>query len=300
MAGSLAALLLLMAEARLTIDMATGVDGLLCAAGIGAIVVRSVFRVPRSRWQRLARDASENFGLLALVALTGVLASYADAAATRGFVDVYLEKTDLALGFDWIALYIFVAHHPAAQLLGRLAYGSIFVTPILIVGYLTIKELKPEARSFIATLWFAAIITLIVFRFAPAQGPLAFLWKGPLPYMPTSELYHVGLIPQLRHHMLHEINLGALEGLVAIPSFHTTCAVIFVVSAWPFRTIRWIVLGTNVAMLLSTPVEGTHYLVDMVAGAAVALIALRTVAWLRTAGQLTESRATKSYSDRAT
>ena len=40
-------------------------------------------------------------------------------------------------------------------------------------------------------------------------------------------------------------------------------------------------LVINVAMLLSTPVEGTHYLADMIAGALVAIAALGIVAEVR-------------------
>ncbi|HSI16732.1 MAG TPA: phosphatase PAP2 family protein, partial [Sphingomonas sp.] len=88
------------------------------------------------------------------------------------------------------------------------------------------------------------------------------------------------LIPELRLHMFHVIDLGAIRGLVSAPSFHTASAVLFIAAAWPWRTLRWPLLALNVAMLISTPVEGTHYLSDMILGAAVAGVALGAVAAL--------------------
>ena len=133
---------------------------------------------------------------------------------------------------------------------------------------------RAEARLFIAAFWLAAILALLAFELVPAVGPLAFLYHRHIGYMPASALYQAELIPLLRHHAVHEIDMGALHGLVCAPSFHTTSAVLYIWAAWPIRRLRWPVALTNVAMLLATPVEGTHYFADMIAGAAVALLAL--------------------------
>lgn len=41
--------------------------------------------------------------------------------------------------------------------------------------------------------------------------------------------------------------------------------------------LRWPVLALNTAMLLSTPVEGTHYLIDILLGTIVAMAAIATL-----------------------
>jgi membrane-associated phospholipid phosphatase len=91
--------------------------------------------------------------------------------------------------------------------------------------------------------------------------------------MPTSALYQSQLIPELRNGSLQQVSLGALRGLVCAPSFHTTSAVLFMLTAWPIRSLRWPLIAVNVAMLFSIPVEGTHYLADMIGGVLVALVA---------------------------
>ena len=116
-----------------------------------------------------------------------------------------------------------------------------------------------------------------LYALMPAVGPFSFLWHGAIPYMPESEQWQQGLIPALRDHSVRVIDLAHLRGLVSAPSFHTAAAVIYIRAAWPIRSLRWPVLALNAAMLLSTPVEGTHYLADMLIGAAVATAMLYLV-----------------------
>ncbi len=155
------------------------------------------------------------------------------------------------------------------------------MSPAILLGYFAWTGHRASARGFIAAFWLAAVLSLSLFPFLPAEGPLAFLWRGPIPYMPESALYQMSLIPELRRHGISHVDLGALRGLVSAPSFHTASAILYVAAAWPFRRLRWPLLVINIAMLLSTPVEGTHYLTDMIAGALVAIAALGIVAEVR-------------------
>jgi membrane-associated phospholipid phosphatase len=212
-------------------------------------------------------------GLFAIICLFGALASYPVAADTSGFDDFALARADRLLRFNWISWYDFVAAHPLLQLAESIAYQSIFVTPAILLGYFAFSGKRAEARLFIASFWFAALITLVLFTLAPAEGPLAYLWHGRIPYMPQSALYQAQVIPLLRQHEVHKVAVTSLHGLVCAPSFHTVSAVLYIIAAWPIRRLRWPLLALNIAMLLATPVEGTHYLTDMIVGAAVALLA---------------------------
>src|SRR5207245_9651285 len=126
----------------------------------------------------------------------------------------------------------------------------------------------------------AAVLALLLFVLIPARGPLAAVWHGPIPYMPASALYQAELIPQLRSHGLGEIHLESLQGVVCAPSFHAASGVLYIVAAWRAAPLRWPLLVINAAMLLATPVEGTHYLVDIIAGAAVAVASILLVRFL--------------------
>ena len=227
--------------------------------------------------QRPLRDFAEDALLFCAIALLGVLASYPLAAGTHGFVDARLERWDIALHFDWIAWYRKVTAHPALQRMGEAAYASIYVSPFMLLGWFAWTDQRFEARRFLLAFWLAEVLTLLLFSEFPAEGPLAFLWHGPIPYMPTSALYQHQLIPALRLHHVSGIEFGALRGLVCAPSFHTASAVLYVWAAWPVVLLRRVIVPLNCAMLLATPIEGTHYLSDMIAGAVVAGCAIVVV-----------------------
>ncbi|MEP7008343.1 MAG: phosphatase PAP2 family protein [Sphingomonas bacterium] len=279
--SSLIVLIAMMAWEHLRIDPLAVAP--MSFAGIAALLVTTayVYRRPANRMQRIARDISEYFGLFTLIALIGATATYPLSAGSHGFVDPALQQVDALLRFNWIAWYDVVAAHRSLQLLGTAAYQSIFVSPAILLGYFAWTGHRASARGFIAAFWLAAVMSLALFPFLPAEGPLAFLWRGPIPYMPESALYQMSLIPELRRHDISHVDLGALRGLVSAPSFHTASAILYVATAWPFRRLRWPLLVINVAMLLSIPVEGTHYLTDMIAGALVAIAALGIVAEVR-------------------
>jgi hypothetical protein len=234
-------------------------------------------RRPKTRMEAIARNAAEYFGVMVAITLFGMVASYALAAQSVGYVDSSLSYLDSLLGFDWNSWYAFVIAHPLIRITGRIAYANIYLSPVVLLGWYALAGERHEARIFIAAFWVAVVLTLLTFVLIPAKGPLAAMWHGPIPYMPSSALYQAQLIPQLRSHGLQQIHVEALQGVVCAPSFHAASGVLFIAAGWRAPPLRWPLLALNVLMLLATPVEGTHYLVDIILGAAVALIALAGV-----------------------
>lgn len=276
LACSLLAVIAMMDWADLGMDFLKASNAKYLLALILLASIRHVLRQPSSRWQRVARDFSEYVGLFIFISLLGATATYPAAAATSGFADAALVRFDALLGFDWVRWYMLVVDNPWLQTAGSLAYANIYMSPVLLLGGLALSGERARAQLFLVSFWLAALITMLLFLAMPAVGPLAYVWQGPIPYMPTSALYQAELLPVLRDNMLGAVDLGALQGLVCAPSFHTAAAVIYIAMAWQCRYLRWPLLLINGAMLLSTPVEGTHYLVDMIGGAMVGLFALCT------------------------
>ena len=77
-------------------------------------------------------------------------------------------------------------------------------------------------------------------------------------------------------------------GLVAFPSFHTTAGILFTWALWTSPRLRWPAVMVNGLMLVSVPVIGAHYLIDLIAGVIVAWIGIAG------AGRLMK-RSTSSY-----
>jgi len=278
LAGALAAsgmvICVLMIRNRLLIDTANWAFGALSAVICLLSVIRHRTKSPGTRWQARWHDFSESALLMIAITMLGAVGSYEAAMASSGFYDATLERADQSLHFDWLSLYRLVVQYPILQRLGALAYDSVFLTPVVLIVWHAWHGQRAEARQFLLTFWLASVITLLMFPLFPARGALEFLWHGPIYYMPTNGLYQSGIILALRDHTITHIDLGSLRGLVCAPSFHTVCAIIYMASVWPIAALRGYVVPLNLLMLLATPVEGTHYLVDMVLGALVAVVAI--------------------------
>ena len=274
LAGSLVCTAAMLLREHETIR-ASGPGAILFILGVAVtVLVAFAFRRPSGRRQRMARDLAEYVGLFGMTCMIGAVASYPDAAASSGYVDRALERADRTLHFDWIGMYQIVADHPLLQVIGAAAYQSIYITPAVLFGYYAWTNRRAEAHRFILAFWLAAIITLVLFAWLPAAGPLAYLWHGPIRYMPQSALYQAQLIPALRSHAGREvIDLDALHGLVSAPSFHAASGILFIAFAWRLPRVGKPLVALNLLMLASTPIEGTHYLIDVLGGMMVALCA---------------------------
>jgi hypothetical protein len=277
-AAGLIAVAVLMHHAGLSIDPFARSTFAFLSAFTMLAATRFICRAPQTRKGRIAGDIAEYYGLFTGISLLGAIASYPIAAASHGFVDAALQRSDLMLHFDWLAWYRVVAAHPMLQIVSRAAYSSIYVSPAILLGHFAVTDQRREAHDFLAVIAVAATITLAMFRFMPAVGPFGYLWHGPIPYLPVSDLWQPELIPQLRAHAAPVVDLGHLVGLVSAPSFHAAAAVLMIAFALRQPLLRVPLTLLNGAMLLSTPVEGTHYLTDMILGACVAAIALAVVA----------------------
>jgi hypothetical protein len=245
-----------------------------CAWAVFAAFICFHLRAAATERQRIARDLIEGISVFASVSLLGAIASYPLAAGHHPLVDPELERVDLTLHFHWLNLYEWIAGHAWAQMPERIAYLSIFVTPAVLIGYFAWTARRAESRMFVATFWVAVVMTLSLFPLLPAAGPFSSMWRGSAPYMPLSAMYQDQVILALRQHAIHAIDLGELHGLVCAPSFHAASAVIYIATAFRIRGLRWPLIALNISMLLATPVEGTHYLADLLAGGIVAATAL--------------------------
>jgi membrane-associated phospholipid phosphatase len=144
-----------------------------------------------------------------------------------------------------------------------LAYGSTLWQPF--VAIVVSANLRPRQRNaeLLTTLSVAMLLTLVIFAFAPAIGPDKFEGSEPdwAPIIRALQASPSGQVFQY-------------AGLISFPSFHTVMALLF---AYTFRGIRLLfpaAIGLNALMVVSIPYSGDHYLVDLAAGALVAILAI--------------------------
>ena len=115
--------------------------------------------------------------------------------------------------------------------------------------------------SYLTAILVALVITIAVAACIPAYGPAhdAGMWSS-----------LDGLLNDIRSRAPKPLRYN---GIIWLPSFHTVMGLLF---TWSQRGIWWsfpVFAAINVTMILATLAIGDHYLVDVLAGIAVAVFA---------------------------
>jgi membrane-associated phospholipid phosphatase len=88
--------------------------------------------------------------------------------------------------------------------------------------------------------------------------------------IPVAQETHLPIFHGLRDGTFRALTAMTAEGIITFPSFHAALAVIFAVALWPVPILlRWIGLALNILMIASTPIDGGHYFIDVIAGIAI-------------------------------
>jgi membrane-associated phospholipid phosphatase len=245
---------------------------LAAAVGVVGVLLRT-----HGRWLRIA-DVAEVAGALGLLAVFVPLLTCMLARTGAPLADQRLIAWDAALGLDWLRLATLLKDQQSLTLALCHAYASLMQQPTVLLAVLGLAGLTHRLQQF-ALAWAVALVgTVLVFPFLPAVG--GYLHHGltpndfPFIRVPAPFMYGKVLLAA-RDGSMSELGVLALEGIVAFPSFHTAAAVLLAWGFWGVRLVRWPALALNVAMIASCPFIGAHYIVDLIAGAALAWGAIR-------------------------
>jgi len=221
-----------------------------------------------------------------LITLLMTPISYVAASAALPMTDAHLDYLDQALGLDWRGYFEFFYRRP--QLVPGLALGyRMIVLPVFAIPLaLALGRRYRRLQEFTLAFALALAATTVISIFVPALGTYDQLGikYDPSVLAPGGYLDTVHDLPLVRDGSLRELDIGRLVGIVTFPSFHAAAAVLYVWVLWSVWWMRPFALIANGAMLLATPIGGGHYFVDVIAGMAVAVVAivaaLRISEWL--------------------
>jgi hypothetical protein len=209
--------------------------------------------------------------LLILFSNVAAILSYLVVSTNAPVIDARLAAWDRSLGLDWTALFNFVQLHPALHMAFHIAYQSTLAQIVLAVGFLGLTGQAGEAREFVGALMASSLIAIAI--------------SGPFPATSTFIYYHVATdIPWISHFFLLRagglpvIDLDKIQGLISMPSYHCVMSLLLIHAMRRSGPLLPVAAVANVIVILSTPTQGGHYFVDVLAGAVVAAI---TIALLR-------------------
>jgi membrane-associated phospholipid phosphatase len=114
----------------------------------------------------------------------------------------------------------------------------------------------------------------------PAAG--AYAWFKPAPQLFSNlsgdaGMWHYRVLTMLRSGQPFTYLQSQATGLVTFPSFHTVLAIVTTYAVRGIRVVFPALLVLNTIVIVSTVPEGGHYVIDVVAGAAVALVSILCV-----------------------
>ncbi len=219
---------------------------------------------------------SDSAGALAMMASAAVLSGLISHAALRlqmPLIDPFLARADAWLGSgigDANVVTLFFGLDGFNWVL-ELAYKS--SVPLCLAAMLLCAARKDRKTAWEAASSFAVAILLctVISVFIPAVGniPHAGLTSAAAEGLPRAAgVFHMELWNALRNGPSNTLDLGQMDGVVTFPSFHFIMALIFARTAatLPFCKAAGYVWAVLIG--LSTIPIGGHYIVDLIAGAA--------------------------------
>ena len=223
-----------------------------------------------------------------LFSAIGASLSYLVAMGDYPLWDPTLAKWDRALGFDWMAMMHFVDRSPLAVAILHFAYGSLIPQIIVVVCALGFQRRLLELRTVMLAAMLCGCVSIFISAFMPgvAYGVYLGIKPGDFEHVfPHAGFIKMPDLSSLRDGTIPELDFVKMQGIITFPSYHAGLSAITFYGFWAARWQALRVAGMVLATLtiVSTPVDGGHYLVDVIAGIAIAAgciaVARRAVCW---------------------
>ena len=200
-------------------------------------------------------------------------------------IDAALAATDLAIGFDWVGVMTAMAAYPLLNQVLFVAYNVVLPEIALMTVMLGWSGNPEKTYRFCIAVALSALICMAVWSVAPSFGAFSV-------YPADPGFSHMTLALDWRYaeelvRLLREgpglISPHDTKGLIGFPSYHAVLALLVMWYARNLPRLFWPLAAINVLVLVATPIQGGHHLVDVLAAFPVTALAL----WL--AGEFVQS-----------
>ena len=232
---------------------------------------------------RLASAVGGTAQIVAFAAV-GAPVSYIAASFDLPLRDAWFDAADRALGLDWLALLGWMDTHATLHPVFSMIYSSLIPQTVAVVLALALAGRLVWLRIFILAFIISAIVTIIVAALVPAEGVWGFHKLSAADYpniVPATREIHLPVFHGLRDGSYRQLVATGAQGIITFPSLHSALALTITVALWPVPVLRWVGLAINALMLVSIPVDGGHYFIDIFVGLGIAwasVIAARRIA----------------------
>jgi len=238
---------------------------LLFAAALAALLA-ALYAVYRRRDARLAAMIRAVFwGLVLSNEYAGPM--YLVARVPGGLHDGALASADRALGLPAASIVAWAAHRPWLQHALTISYDSLIWLSFLALVVPPLLSQHDESDELLVGLALCIGASLMVLAAFPAIGPWA--CEG---VPPSGAQAATGrMLLALKAGSPVTLDFSAPEPIVSVPSWHTILAVLSAAALRRVPVGRAMAAAWAAVIVLSTLTTGWHYLMDVIAGVAVAL-----------------------------
>jgi membrane-associated phospholipid phosphatase len=121
----------------------------------------------------------------------------------------------------------------------------------------------------------ATLVTIALAAVVPAEGVWGYYKLNAAAYpdiAPATQRAHLPIFHGLRDGSFRLLMASGAEGIITFPSLHAGLALLLTIGLWPVPVLRWFAIAINAIMLVSIPIDGGHYFIDMIAGLAIAVL----------------------------
>jgi membrane-associated phospholipid phosphatase len=201
--------------------------------------------------------------------------SYVGAAADLPLRDGDMIWIDRHLGFDWLAVMSVLDHSPRLLDVLNGAYATFTAQLVGAAAVLVAAGRMRDLDRFFIIFVCASISAEALSVLVPTLGPIGALADhARFTNLPTLGRTTAEIVLALRDKTLGTIDFEAVNGIISFPSMHAAVAIIV---PYTLRWNRWLfapIAALNAVMLLSAVPSGNHYVADVIAGVAVAVLAI--------------------------
>ena len=192
-------------------------------------------------------------------------------------IDAALAAADRALGFDWVGVMTAMAGHPSFNQPDSSGINIVLPEIALMTVIVGWRGNADKTYRFCLAVAAGALISIAVWAPAPSFGAMSVYGLPPdiarAVQVSVDSEYGKALAAMLRSGPGFIAPADA-RGLIGFPSYHGALALIVAWYARSLPRLFWPLLVVNSLVLVATPMQGGHHLVDVLASFPVAALAI--------------------------
>lgn len=219
------------------------------------------------------RGLMEVMGCAVVISYAGIVWSYSAISFELPLADSYLIALDRGLGFDWLSFVSIIDRMPWLDFVLFAAYQSFMYQLLLIPLFLVATGLATRGYMLVAGFGLLCMVSSIISIWFPALGAHVALSVDPASLKHLNPHFGYAFLEQfhsVRDDTVFLLTVNKAAGILTFPSVHAGAACLCAWAAWGSRLLRFPAVLANIAMAISAVSHGSHYLVDVVAGVALA------------------------------